>query len=302
MEPLTIQTVVSGSSGNMTLVTCGRTRVLVDLGLPSIKKIEEAIEKAGLSMDEIDYVLVSHRHSDHIGYSGLRVCELKGIEFLAGPDTADFLFGMYARRGSIRRLRDLAVVVREDHTYLLGDLSVTPFLLPHDVETFGFRFEVNNHGPHDRGRAPGNRSYRPSVALATDLGHVPRCLLDYFRGVDAALIEANYEEELLLHSERSPQNKARIVSDLGHLSNSQAAEFLLRLADMGEMPQSVVLVHLSEDHNRPEVALSRVKSVLGSKGYELKSLTAAPRYHPGECIAADQSRRELGRVRKTGGV
>ena len=288
MAEITVQTLASGSSGNVTLVRSQDTTLLVDVGLPSMKRIKEALSAVGVSVDEIDFVVVSHAHSDHVGYSGLRLCVQHELPVITGPKTRDSILAIYERHRDPDELEGQVEVILPERSYLLGSLVLTPFLLPHDVETYGFRIETmpGKTGASDANQgATRNNGRAASIAIATDLGHVPDCVLDHFEGVDAALIEANYEEFLLDRSNRSVQNKTRIASQYGHLSNGQTASFLARLAvSRSSIPRVVMLAHLSEDHNSPEIALDRVGSVLLEEGCMPDFLYVAPRHGPSEAV------------------
>ena len=230
MAWMTVQSLASGSSGNMTLVRSSDTTLLIDVGLPSMKRIEGALSEVGLSLEDVDFVVVSHAHSDHVGYAGLRLCVRHGLTMVTGPKTRDSVLAIYERHRDPTELDGLVEVVLPERAYVLGSLRLVPFLLPHDVETYGFRIEAVGAG----GRTESKES--TSVAIATDLGHVPEYVFDHFDGVDTAFVEANYEEFLLDRSARSVENKSRIASEYGHLSNGQAASFLARLALAAPQP------------------------------------------------------------------
>lgn len=263
-----IQTLASGSSGNMAIIRGHRTTIILDLGLASQRGTREALCKAGIGPGDLTAFLVSHAHSDHLSYAGLRVA----LEY-----EVPILTGHYARLRALELYRyktgrglpiDTIQVIHPGTTYAVGDMEVTPFVVPHDVPTFGFLFT--------------SYSNKRRLVVATDLGCLPDDLLKYFANADAVLIESNYNENLLAKSTRHPEDKARIMSDEGHLSNTQAGRVLKKACEASEkLPKVVMLVHLSKDHNEP--GLAKVE-VANESGLDRDNLLVAPRTVAGPLI------------------
>lgn len=273
MSHLSIRTLASGSSGNMALVRSGRTTLAVDFGIPSQRGIRAALNAAGIGIEDLDAAIVSHEHSDHLGYSGLALAAVAGVPVLAGPETALAAERVFRARRSSSLPEDLVRPIRSGTTYLVGDLEVTPFRVSHDVPTFGFTIALRFAG--------GARK----VAIATDLGCAPEALVPRFADADAVLIEANYNDDLLYRSGRSVEDKARVASDRGHLSNLQSGGFLRRAFESSVcLPRHVILVHLSEDHNRPPLARAEVGGKAGPAIGKGTALHVAPRFDPGPLL------------------
>ncbi len=269
---LSVQTLGSGSSGNMAVVRSARATVVLDMGLPSGRATGRALAEAGVEVHDIRAVLVSHAHTDHLHRAALQWFAGAGVPILAGPETARAAARLCEGNG--RPLDPGRLVpVRAGATYLVDDIEVTPFEVPHDVPTYGFTFVT-------RGKAGAHK-----VTVATDLGCAPEQILPHFAGADAILIEANYNEDRLRRSRRHPLDKARVQSDRGHLSNDDAGRFLGRVLAASERPpSSVLLVHLSGDHNDPDLAVEDVRSAMGRASSRIPRLAAAPRRGPGPLI------------------
>lgn len=264
-----VQTIASGSSGNLAIVRFGATVVLLDLGLRAQRDYGNALAKAGLASSDVSAALVSHRHSDHLNYAGLRWCALSKIPVLAGISTRNAAYSVYSSRIQQSLPDGILQVVRPDVSYQIKDLVVTPFEVPHDVETFGYVFEVIDGGATRR------------MTVATDLGHAPAGLEERFAGASTVVLEANYNERMLKKSPRNPVDKARVASNVGHLSNTQSGQFLRRIAEYsGQAPSRVVLVHLSQDHNTTQLALDEVREASGLRENTTEFI-ASPRKTPG---------------------
>lgn len=269
---LTIQTLASGSSGNMALVRSARATVVLDMGLPSGRATQRALCDAGVEPDLVTAVLVSHAHTDHLHKAALAWFCKSGVPILAGLETTRQVQRLCGANGRAR-ISDRLVPIGPGSTYLIEDIEVTPFSVPHDVPTYGFSFV-----------ARGGFGVR-KVTIATDLGCAPDRILPHFADADAVLIEANYNEDLLENSPRHPVDKERVRSDRGHLSNHDAGEFLRRVVDASERPpSSVLLVHLSGDHNDPDLAIREVRIAMGRASCRIPYLATAPRRGPGPLI------------------
>ena len=238
----------SGSSGNLMLVEHGGTVLLVDAGLPSQRGLAQALSEGGYTWDAIDALLVSHRHGGHI----------TPTEGTPRPSP---------RRTLSRSALSGPVCTFDAQEFAVGAIGVRPFPVPHDAEgvTCGFLLS---------GRA-ASREIR--VAVATDLGHGGNGLFEEFVDSDLILIESNYDPGMLAASPR--QDRTRVDSDVGHLSNEQAGKFLARvMLESRTLPQTVVLCHLSADHNTPAKAVGTVREILSRYGFGHVPVHAARRH------------------------
>lgn len=268
---LSIRTYASGSSANLAVVRTRHTAVLLDVGLSSERGIRAALHHEGLAPGQVAAALVSHAHSDHLNEAGVRFCARSGIPILGTRPTLNVAAALHARNGRGDLPEDLLQEVRPDGTYLIDDLEVTPFAVSHDVPTVGFAL------------CCGAGDARRKVVVATDLGCAPETLVPRFQDADAILLEANYNERMLALGTRPIADRRRVASDAGHLSNRQSGVFLGQVLRAGRLPSAVVLVHLSQAHNRPDLALDEVVSLAAMAGLPVP-IRAAPRSEPGALI------------------
>lgn len=228
----------SGSAGNAILVDAGGRRVLIDAGLPAETLLREM---ADASADApLDAILLTHEHDDH----------LKGAAGVARATGARVLVNDETLRATAGQLTGVPVdTFRSESSFRIGAMEVTAFRLPHDAaDPVGFMLEY--HGAR--------------AVVACDLGEVTDTLLDYARGADLFLVEANYDLRLIGVSAYPWFLKNRIISPTGHLSNDGAAQAAVR-ASTGA-PQTIMLIHLSEVNNLAPLARDIVRAALDAEG------------------------------------
>ena len=251
---LRIQVLASGSSGNATLVTAGRTSVLLDAGIPGTK-LAKAIRQAGVDPDSLAGIFVSHEHTDHV----------KGIEVFLRRHPVPLFVAPESLAAS--RLdpspRSGVEALEAGRTVELGPLRVHPFLVPHDAAcTFGFVLEA-------RGM---------KAVQATDMGQTTGLLRERLRGAHCVLLEFNHDLDRLMASRYPMDLKMRIRGSLGHLSNDQAAA-VARECLNGET-RALFLMHLSEENNLPALARMAASEALAHRpGVRI---TVAERHGPTE--------------------
>ncbi|WP_374338477.1 MBL fold metallo-hydrolase [Leeia sp.] len=229
----------SGSEGNALLVQHGSTLLMMDCGLP-LREVKRGLHRLGLEPAQLSAILVTHEHGDHIG----------GVPALASA----FNLPVFASHGTLSsaqapftRLPRLMPFDSHDPTPLvIGDLEICPIRVPHDTrEPVQYRFDNGQH----------------RLGVLTDLGsltpHVVHCLT----GVDALVLECNYEPDLLARGRYPARLQQRIRGPLGHLANQQAAELLTQL-DCSRL-QHLLAAHLSNENNRPELAQQALATALG---------------------------------------
>ena len=241
------------------------TVLLVDAGLPSQRGLVEALREAGTTWEDIDAVLVSHLHGDHIHPSAVACCARHEVPILLHEKNVR----PFSRRILSRSSRSGPVCTFDGREFAVGAIGVRPFPVPHDAEgvTCGFLLT---------GRA-ADREIR--VAVATDLGTGGNGLFEEFVDSDLILIESNYDAGLLAASPR--RDRTRVDSEVGHLSNEQAGRFLARvMLESRTLPQAIVLCHLSADHNTPATAVGTVREILTRYGFGHVPVHAARRHGP----------------------
>ena len=231
--------IASGSSGNCIDIGSDNTHVLVDAGI-SNKRIEMGLNDLGLNARELDGILITHEHSDHI--KGLGVLARKyGTPIYSTKETLEEIQDSKSL-GEIPE--DLMHPITPDVDFMVGDLEVKPFRIDHDAAN-PVAYRVQNE--------------KRSVAVATDMGHYSQYIIDHLQGLDAILLEANHDEDMLKNGSYPQILKQRILGTRGHLSNVSAAWLL---AHMERLPEEVFLAHLSQENNLPSLALQTVRGIL----------------------------------------
>ena len=267
MSSFSVRPLRSGSSGNLTLVEHAGTMLLVDAGLPSQRRLVLALSEAGATWDDIDAVLVSHLHGDHIHPSAVVCCARHEVPILLHEKNVR----AFSRRILSRSAVSGPIRSFGGDRFSVGSIDVIPFPVPHDAEgvTSGFLLFAR----------AGDREAR--VSIATDLGTGGNGLYERFVDSDLILIESNYDPAMLTKSPRNPVDRARVDSDTGHLSNEQAGKFLVRvMQESRKLPRAVVLCHLSADHNTPALATGTVRAILARYGFADIPVHAARRDAP----------------------
>jgi len=255
----------SSSSGNCLLVWTDRTRVLIDCGLGSMKRTRQILtQNLGDKLD-IDAVVVSHMHSDHIGYYSLRVMESLGIKVRVHESC---LPQLRHKHFNGRGLTSLRLKPFADGGFKIGDLHFQAFEVPHNpwYPTYGFTV----------------RHKRSKIVMATDFNYWDG-LLEHFVDSDFIFVECNHDLELLsLYYNPNSQF---------HLPNPDTGDLLCAVRQAGKAPpQAVMLGHLSEMRNRPDIALKEIESNFVSRGIEMDfPLSVAPRLQASEVIEANHS-------------
>lgn len=234
---LRIQVLASGSSGNATLVTAGKTSVLLDAGIPGTK-LAAAVRAAGVDPDSLSGIFVSHEHGDHI--SGLEVfLKRRRVPLFAAPESID--------ASRLDAVPFHAVEPLEaGRAVQLGPLGIRPFRVPHDAAcTFGFVLEAGG----------------VKAVQATDMGQPTQLLRERLRGAHCVLLEFNHDLDRLMTSHYPLHIKMRIRGSMGHLSNDQASA-VVRDCLNGET-QALFLMHLSEHNNHPALAHMAAREAIG---------------------------------------
>lgn len=221
----------SGSRGNATLIEAGETRLLLDNGFP-LKELRSRLAQFGLEPDALDAVLVTHEHQDHI----------RGV----GPLARRCSVPVWITHGTLRQGRcgDLPRVNcfhSQQKSFTIGEVRVTPFPVPHDArEPVQYRFDWQGK----------------SLGVLTDSGSLTPHIQRVLDACDALILECNHDPRMLAEGPYPPSLQRRVGGRLGHLSNHQAAEFLTAL-DYSRL-QHLVLAHLSEKNNTPQLALEAI--------------------------------------------
>jgi len=230
-----INVLASGSTGNATLFDFGKTKILVDAGI-STRRIEKGLAGIGIRVGEIDGVLITHEHTDHI----------KGLDVLIRR----YRLPVYARGNTWDRIpcRDKLPAecrIEMKDIFDLGAVKIESFSISHDaIDPVGFCFY------HRQGK----------YVMATDLGTVTEAVERALEMSDAAVLESNHDLKMLNEGPYPFFLKKRVRGQEGHLSNVDAGKLLSRISRKNKM--QVFLAHLSQQNNYPELAEKTVKQIL----------------------------------------
>ena len=229
--------IASGSSGNCIYVGSDTTHLLIDVGI-SGKRIENGLNSLDLSGRDLDGILITHEHADHI--AGLGVMARKyGIPIYASKGT---IAAMKETAGLWNIDHDLFVEVSADRKKMIKDLTIHPMQISHDAsEPLAYRIGY------------GSRK----VAVCTDLGFFNDYTVECLKGMDALLIEANHDVNMLQVGPYPYYLKQRILGNRGHLSNENSGRLLSRI--LHDNMKAIFLGHLSKENNLPELAYEAVR-------------------------------------------
>lgn len=226
----------SGSRGNALLVEAGETRLLVDAGFGP-REMSRRLERLGVAAADIDAVLVTHEHTDHIG--GVFSCARR------------FGWAVLLTHGTLAACRDDGSGVRttlmDSHEMVcVGDISVSPYPVPHDARE-PVQFVL------------GNGASR--LGVLTDAGHVTPHMVAMLDACDAIMLECNHDPEMLANGRYPLALKRRIGGPWGHLDNTAAASLLSRIGRA--RLRHVIAAHLSAENNSPAIVRQSLANVLG---------------------------------------
>jgi len=258
---LEVTSLGSGSSGNALLLRAGGAVLLVDCGV-GVRQLLRAMGGIGLNMTDVDAVLISHEHSDHIRElprfvkQGTAVLSTRGSALAANVPSR------------------LWQETRSGHPLRLADLEIVAIPVCHDaVDPCGFLI----------------RSSAGSVTVVTDLGCPSPAVAEAIAESRLVVLEANHDEAMLRRGPYPERLQRRILSDSGHLSNAGCADLLARAIQGSIQPPTVWLAHLSETNNRPHLAKQTVHRRLAQAGMRL-DLHALPRREVTETWSPDTAK------------
>lgn len=229
--------IASGSSGNCIYVGTDSTHILVDAGI-SCKRIEQGLNEVGIKGSELNAVVITHEHSDHV--KGLGVLARKyGIPVYATRETLEEIAGM---KYLGEYPKELFHPVLPDVQFEVGDMQLLPFSIDHDAaDPVAYRVMGG----------------RRQIAVATDMGHYDQYIIEHLQGLDAILLESNHDVNMLQTGPYPYYLKQRILSDHGHLSNENAGRLLNHI--LHDHLKQILLGHLSKENNYEALAYETVK-------------------------------------------
>jgi phosphoribosyl 1,2-cyclic phosphodiesterase len=244
---VSVSMLASGSRGNCAIVASTRTRILVDAGI-SCRETFKRMKALGEDPHSLSAILITHEHSDHIHGLAVLARKLQIPIFMTGATHQVWARAIRDATGERPQLEKLEKF-ESGHSFQVGDIAVKPFTIPHDAaDPVGFTF-----------RAEGIK-----IGVATDLGYLPVSVRDHLRGCDVLVMESNHDLEMLRGGPYPWSVKQRVMSRVGHLSNEALADFFTN--DYDNSAAFVVLAHLSEQNNHPEIARREAEKALAARG------------------------------------
>ncbi len=235
----------SGSHGNCIFLGTDRTKILIDAGM-NAKHIEQGLQAIGENPKDINAILITHEHADHIQGAGV-YARRHQTPIYANAATWEAMMPCIGPHFDWQRKM---VPSDAGAMFAIGDIGIQSFSISHDAAApVAYTFFSEDR----------------QVSIVTDLGYVSQEVRTFVRGSDAVLLESNHDKEMLMNGPYRWPLKQRIRGPQGHLSNEDAAEFALELAKDGT--KIIFLGHLSQQNNTPELALTTVSEQLYTHGF-----------------------------------
>lgn len=244
----------SGSKGNSTYVETANHKILIDIGTSSLY-VEKSLKSIGVEPSDIDIVLITHAHIDHV--NGLRVFTKKYKPLV-------YISDKILKESKL----NIENVSSEEEIDVKSDIRIKSIRLSHDVTDIkGYVIEENDD----------------SMVYITDTGYINENNFDYIKNKNLYVFESNHDIEKLMENPNYPhQTKIRILSDKGHLSNKDSAYYLTKL--IGSNTHHIILAHISEQNNTEELALSTLREALKRKNIQFDDIKVAKQNEMTELI------------------
>ncbi len=235
----------SGSKGNCTYVETKNHKVLIDIGTSSLY-VEKSLKSIGVNPEDIDIVLVTHAHIDHV--AGIKVFSKKYNPLV-------YISEKILKESNIK----IENISSEEEINIDSDIKIKSIRLSHDVADIkGYVIEENNN----------------SMVYITDTGYINEGNFEYIKNKNLYVFESNHDVEQLMNNPKYPHyTKIRILSDKGHLSNKDSSYYLSRL--IGDNTKYVILAHISEQNNTEELALETLRETLDRKNINFYNIMIA---------------------------
>jgi len=246
---LRVSILASGSSGNLTLLETERTRILVDAGLGKRETLAR-LAAVECEIGHLDAVLITHEHADHCNGLPQMLSLWKAPLYVTEP-TMDALQRVLPETFG-KRLRGVESI-QAGQRFAIGDIDVHAFAIPHDaVDPLGFTFRCNGF----------------KVAICTDLGYMPELVKVHLRETDCLILESNHDPEMLKVGPYPWVVKQRVLSRTGHLSNHAVSEFLADPDGFDARARFLVLAHISQENNNPDLVRICAEEAFGRRPAE----------------------------------
>ena len=248
----------SGSSGNSIFIGTDKVKLIIDAGL-SCRETKRRLNLMGEKLSDIDALLISHEHHDHIVGASV-ISRRYEIPVYLNASTLEVL-----SRGNFHASN--TVLIEGGNSFSIGDIEITPFSVPHDAaDPLGFNLVCGHI----------------KLGIAIDLGSPSHLVRERLRGCDLLVLEANHDIEMLKNGPYPWEVKQRVLSRLGHLSNEDAATLLKQIVE--PRSQYLFLAHMSKVNNLPQLALYHSQKALREANNPLAKVFLTYQDKPSEII------------------
>ena len=248
----------SGSKGNSTYVETDKHKILFDMGT-NVRYIKERLEELSVSLNDIDTIIISHIHSDHIGALENYIKKYQANVYMT--------MGMIGELGSENPISKYEHLILFDDDIYLDNVKIEVIKTSHDTkDSKGYiLYEGNN-----------------SVVYLTDTGYLNQKYFNSLRDKTVYLFESNHDVEMLLNGKYPAWLKDRVVGPYGHLSNKYASIYLAKL--IGKNTQKIMLLHLSHENNTEEKAMETIKNIFLEYGVDFENISCAKQNEKSEIM------------------
>ena len=248
----------SGSEGNSTLVEVGSHKILIDLGM-NMKYINERLAELNITPNEIDTVLISHVHNDHIGCLENFIKKYDPSIFMS-----KIMFDELPNESSVKKYN---LVNYYDKDFYLDNIKIELIKTSHDTkDSRGFIITEDDK----------------SVVYITDTGYLNQKFFNKLKDKNIYLFESNHDVEMLINGKYPKWLKDRVVGPYGHLSNKDASIYLSKI--VGNDTKKIILMHLSKENNTPEVALNTIYEIFEEYNIDFNNIPCAKQREKSEVI------------------
>lgn len=242
---ITIHPLYSSSSGNMFHISSEKADILIDVGV-SYKSIITGLKSINKDISDINAVLITHEHIDHI--KGLPLlCRKNDIPIYACGKTADYLENYLTEQN----IKSKIIKIDYEEKFKILDFEIIPFETSHDA-IYPCGYDISSNGKH--------------INYATDLGFVSDEVISHLKNSNYTILEANYDKTLLEYGPYPFNTKRRIASVKGHLSNYDTASLIASLYNSDPKNSNYIISHMSENNNTVELARDSINFILEENG------------------------------------
>ncbi|MDD6879050.1 MAG: MBL fold metallo-hydrolase [bacterium] len=243
-----VKVLASGSKGNCSFIECNKTKILIDAGI-SYYQIKKTLDDINISIKELDIILITHSHSDHI----------KGLSTLINK-TNITLYCPLDVYEDIKKKVNIKKYHIIDRELIINDIEIKTTRLSHDVNCYSYIINHDNN----------------TLVYITDTGYLNRKYFETIKNKEIYIIESNHDENILMNGSYPYILKQRILSDKGHLSNHATANILKKI--VGKNTRYIFLAHLSEHNNDKEICRRESVNALKKTEFNINNLIVTDQY------------------------